>query len=78
MIVPYDKLSDDTLENLIREFVTRDGTDYGEREVSEEAKSRQVREQLRKGSVLIVFDAESESCNIMTKEQWREISSRAP
>ncbi|NRQ00592.1 YheU family protein [Marinobacterium sp. xm-v-233] len=30
MIVPANMLSDDALRGMIEEFVTRDGTDYGE------------------------------------------------
>ncbi len=30
MIVPWQELEPDTLDNLIQEFVSRDGTDYGE------------------------------------------------
>ena len=31
IIVPWKDLPPDTLHNLIEEFVTRDGTDYGDR-----------------------------------------------
>lgn len=33
MMVPWDQLSAEALRGLIEEFVTRDGTDYGEVEV---------------------------------------------
>ena len=33
MIVPYDQISEDALQGLIEEFITRDGTDYGFEEV---------------------------------------------
>ena len=32
--IPYDQLNPETLHGVIEEFVTRDGTDYGEIEVS--------------------------------------------
>lgn len=39
MIIPWQEISADALSNLIREFVLREGTDYGESEVSLEQKS---------------------------------------
>ena len=36
--IPYDQLNSETLNGVIEEFVTRDGTDYGEIEVSLETK----------------------------------------
>ncbi len=36
--IPYDQLNTHTLHGVIEEFVTRDGTDYGEVEVSLETK----------------------------------------
>jgi len=62
--VPYDQLSPEALEGVVEEFVTRDGTDYGESEVSLETKMNQVMNQLRTGDAVIVFDQESETCNI--------------
>ena len=38
IIIPYDQLSIEALKGVIEEFVTRDGTDYGEIEVSLEIK----------------------------------------
>lgn len=62
--IPYDQLSPGTLEGVVEEFVTRDGTDYGESEVPLDTKISQVINQLQTGKVVIVFDPESESCNI--------------
>ena len=47
MIVPWQEIPPETLDNLIEEFVTRDGTDYGEQEIRTDTKVAQVREQLR-------------------------------
>ena len=40
--IPYDQLSPEAIHGVIEEFVTRDGTDYGEIEVSLETKISQV------------------------------------
>lgn len=69
MIVPWNQIDADTLENLIQEYVTRDGTDYGEREVSLEAKVDQVRERLKKGEAVVWFDEVTETVNILPREE---------
>lgn len=65
------QLSAGALDGLIEEFVTRDGTDYGAQEQSLESKKRAVRRQLERGDIVIVFDAASESCNIVPRELLR-------
>jgi uncharacterized protein YheU (UPF0270 family) len=45
--IPYDQLNPETLHGIFEEFVTRDGTDYGEIEVSLETKISQVLSQLK-------------------------------
>ena len=64
MDIPWQKIQADTLTSLIDEFVTRDGTDYGSREASHETKIEQVRDLLKTGKIKIVFDPETESCDL--------------
>lgn len=66
--IPASRLSREALDGLIEEFVTRDGTDYGEREHTLEQKKRAVARQLERGDVVIVFDPESETCNIIPND----------
>jgi len=66
--IPYDQLSPEALNGVIEEFVTRDGTDYGEKEISLETKISQVLGQLKSGKAVIVFDQESETCNILRSD----------
>ena len=68
VIIPYDQLSPETLYSVVEEFVTRDGTDYGEREVSLEVKISQIINQLKSKEAVIVFDQESQSCNIVKSD----------
>jgi uncharacterized protein len=63
--VPFEKLSYEALQGVIEEFVTRDGTDYGEIEIPLETKISQVLGQLKSGKAVIVFDKESETCTIL-------------
>lgn len=65
MQIPWDKLSDDVLNALLEEFITREGTEYGDSEVPLEQKVQQVRRQLKSGDAVIVYDAETQTCNIV-------------
>ena len=67
MIIPHEQISADALLGLIEEFITREGTDYGETEVSLAQKVEQVKRQLKRGDIVIVFDATSETVSILTK-----------
>jgi uncharacterized protein YheU (UPF0270 family) len=65
LIIPFQELSPEALRGVIEEFVTREGTDYGETEINLEIKIRQVLNQLHAGKAVIVFDQKTETCNIV-------------
>lgn len=67
--VPYERMRPETLQALIEEYVTRDGTDYGSRDASLEQKVEDVRRQLRRGDACVVFDPETESVNIISRRR---------
>ncbi len=67
--VPWSALSPDALLGVIEEFVTREGTEYGEGEVPLATKVEQVRRQLERGEVLIFFDELIGGCQLLTREQ---------
>lgn len=69
MIIPHERLAADTLDSLIESFVVRDGTDYGSAEFSLKQKVDQVRSQILKDEVLIVFDYKTESINLLPRHQ---------
>ncbi|MCV5839120.1 YheU family protein, partial [Escherichia coli] len=64
MIIPWQDIAPETLENLIREFVLREGTDYGAVEISLQNKIDQVKTQLEKGEAVIVFSELHETVDI--------------
>ncbi|UYM15068.1 YheU family protein [Endozoicomonas euniceicola] len=66
MIIPYKDIDPDTLNNLIEEFVTRDGTDNGYDQPLEQ-KIESVLKQLQQGEVVVVFDPNLASVNIVPK-----------
>ena len=63
--VDYRDLSPEALRGLMEEFVSREGTDYGLRERSFEAKVRDVERQLESGEARIVYDLFEERANIV-------------
>ncbi|MBN4059824.1 MAG: hypothetical protein COA71_13315 [SAR86 cluster bacterium] len=65
MKIPYKDLEEGTLNSLIEEFVSREGTDYGSQLYNLQDKVKHVMLQLEKGTVYIDYDAESSSCNIV-------------
>ncbi len=65
--VPHAELTPDALIGVIESFVLREGTDYGEHDVSFETKVAQVRRQLERGEAEIVFDPNSESIDIVVR-----------
>lgn len=67
MEIPADALSPEALRGVIESFVLREGTDYGEQEVSFEQKISQVMSQLKRGEAVVVYDQETESCSIMIR-----------
>lgn len=64
VVVPYTELAADLLDAVIQSYVLREGTDYGEREVSLEDKVTHVLRQLKRGEAQIVFDPETETVSI--------------
>jgi uncharacterized protein YheU (UPF0270 family) len=70
--VPLDpaQLSPGALRGLVEEYVTREGTDYGQGEWSLEEKVAQVFRQLEAGEAQIVFDLELESASIVTAPEF--------
>lgn len=72
VLIPPEQLSSDALQGVLEAFIMREGTDYGELEWSLAEKVAQVRQQLHRGEVVMVFDMTSESCTLLTRAEWRE------
>ena len=64
MRIPHTELQDETLTRVIEEFVTRDGTELS----GAETKIAAVRRALVRGELALVYDEETESCNIVPVE----------
>ena len=70
MIIPWQDLSPETLDNLIESFVLREGTDYGEHDRSLEQKVNDVKRQLKSGDVVLVWSELHETVNIMPRNAF--------
>lgn len=69
MLIPHTALGAETLRSLLEEFVSREGTDYGERVFSLDEKVQHVRRQLDKGLAFIVYDPRNQTTHIVPKEE---------
>ena len=73
VLVPPDRLQVDILAGLLEEYVNRDGTDYGERELSLEEKVARLRLQLDRRELCILYDLASEEWDLLPVEQAEEL-----
>jgi hypothetical protein len=69
VIVPYTELAADLLHAVVESFVLREGTDYGERELSLQDKVARIFSQLKRGEAEIVFDPDTDSVTIMVRQK---------
>ncbi|MFB0979591.1 MAG: YheU family protein [Alteromonadaceae bacterium] len=70
MIIPYKNLQPDTLTSIIREFVLREGTEYGENDIPLASKVAQVKQQLANGSAFLVYSELHDTVNILPIDQF--------
>jgi len=70
VVIPVSQLQEETLNNILEEFITREGTDYGDYEISLQQKVDRLKRKIVQGDVVIVFDSVLESVNLMTKKEY--------
>ncbi|KZX00623.1 hypothetical protein JL49_10585 [Pseudoalteromonas luteoviolacea] len=75
MLIPFQQIDPTTLVSLIEHYVLREGTDYGDNEITTEQKVAQVKAQLQSGEALIVFSELHESVTIVSKAQFQAMQS---
>lgn len=73
MIIPHQQLPAETLQALLEEYASRDGTDYGETEVALTIKVQQLHEQLKRGEICLVFEAATESAHLVPRHELRSL-----
>ncbi len=72
MIVPIDEIAADTLRNIAKEFVLREGTDYGEIETDLSTKVEQVVAQLKSGEALLVYSELYDTVDLRPAREYRD------
>lgn len=76
MLIPWQELDAETLNNLIEHFVLREGTDYGTEEISLADKVAHVQQQLQRDEAVIVFSELHETVNIMPRHELQARASQ--
>jgi uncharacterized protein len=71
VIIPHAELQPETLRRVIEAFVLREGTEYGDHDVSLEHKVAQVVAQLHRGDAVVAFHADTESIDIVVSRLSR-------
>jgi uncharacterized protein YheU (UPF0270 family) len=64
MIIPIESVAPETLENIVEAFVLREGTDYGDIEISLQGKVEQVLHQLKTKQAVLVYSELHETVDI--------------
>lgn len=70
MIIPFSQLNEDTLNNLIEQFVLQEGTEYGAEDVSLAEKVSEVKQQLKDGIAVVVYSELHESAHIVPADRF--------
>ncbi|MDP8079005.1 YheU family protein [Phocoenobacter skyensis] len=70
MIIPWQSLSEDTLDNLLSSFIMREGTDYGEIELSMEEKKSRLLCLLQSEQAVIVWSELHNSFDIKDRKSF--------
>ncbi|MDG4952895.1 YheU family protein [Actinobacillus equuli subsp. equuli] len=70
MIIPWQELEPATLNNVLDSFILREGTDYGEKELSLEEKRERLLTQLKADKVVIVWSELHQSLDIKDKKSF--------
>jgi uncharacterized protein YheU (UPF0270 family) len=67
--VPVHRLAVDVRGALLEEYASRDGTDYGERELTLAEKVANLERQLADGELCILYEIESEQWDLLPADQ---------
>ena len=65
--IPHARLTRDVVRRLPEEFVTREGTDYGQVERTLEQKVKALIARIECGEAKILYDCDSETTNIVLR-----------
>ena len=66
--VPAERLGSNVLLALLEEFASRDGTDYGDYELTLQRKVDALHKQLGSGELQLLYDGDSEQWDLVSQE----------
>lgn len=66
VLIPHTLLEAETLQRMLEDFATRDGTDYGETELSLAARVQLITLQLKRGEAKLVFFPQDETVQLLS------------
>lgn len=72
MLIPYQQLDQMTLNNLIEQYVLREGTDYGEVELSLQQKTQQILLQIKNNKIHILYSELEESVTLVSDQEFKQ------
>lgn len=72
MIIPYKQLEPATLDAVLEEYILREGTDYGEQEVSLTAKKAQLLKQLEQNTIVLVYSELHENVTLLPASDFSD------
>lgn len=70
MIIPWQQLEEETLNNIVESFILREGTDYGFEELSLERKKQNLLARIHHGDAVIVWSELHETIDIKNKMEF--------
>ncbi|HEY6529580.1 MAG TPA: YheU family protein [Cellvibrionaceae bacterium] len=66
IVVPHSRIPAETLQCLLEDFATREGTDYGDIELDLTMRVDIIRRQLQNGDAVLIYALLDESLQIIT------------
>jgi uncharacterized protein YheU (UPF0270 family) len=73
--VPTSQLAEQTLLALLEEFASRDGTDYGVKELTLDEKVGRLRQQLDASRIMLMYDSDSEQWDLVERDSAQSLLS---
>jgi len=73
VVVPWQSISEDTLQALLEEFISREGTDYGAQELSLADKVQRAKKALENNHALIIVDLALETTQIVDTKVYQKM-----
>lgn len=77
LVIPMQRIEPETLSELIKDWLTRQSQDWDFSDGNPEQAIDLVRQRLADNHLLICWDAESESLNLLSKEEYQRAVQQA-